>query len=66
MHTSQQARLLLLDGRLKLGFDELNMERYQMRSFDEFEEMIITWGPTYRFNVGSHVFDTSHKKQLPT
>ncbi|KAA6374200.1 MAG: hypothetical protein EZS28_030273 [Streblomastix strix] len=41
-----------------LSFDELNMERYQRRSFDEFEEMMITWGQTYRINVGSHVFDT--------
>ncbi|KAA6375025.1 MAG: hypothetical protein EZS28_029448 [Streblomastix strix] len=50
----------LLCGKLErlLSFDELNMEMYQRRSFDEFEEMRITWCPTYRFNVGSHVFDT--------
>ncbi|KAA6358600.1 MAG: hypothetical protein EZS28_045873, partial [Streblomastix strix] len=41
-----------------LSFDVLNMESFQRRSFDEFEEMRITWGATYRFNVGSHVFDT--------
>ncbi|KAA6367341.1 MAG: hypothetical protein EZS28_037132 [Streblomastix strix] len=57
----------LLCGKLErlLSFDELNMERYQRRSFDEFEDMRITWGPSYRFNVGSHVFDSSHKMQLP-
>ncbi|KAA6354442.1 MAG: hypothetical protein EZS28_050031 [Streblomastix strix] len=57
----------LLCGKLErlLSYDDLIIERYQRRSFDEFEEMRITWGPTYRFNVGSHVFDTSHKMQLP-
>ncbi|KAA6389082.1 MAG: hypothetical protein EZS28_015393 [Streblomastix strix] len=57
----------LLCGKLEklLSFDQLNMERYWRRSFDEFEEMRITWGPSYRFSVGSHVFDTSHKMQLP-
>ncbi|KAA6310197.1 MAG: hypothetical protein EZS28_056354 [Streblomastix strix] len=51
----------LLSGKLErlLTFDQLNMERYYKRSFNDFEEMRITWGPTYRFNVGSHVFDTS-------
>ncbi|KAA6400439.1 MAG: hypothetical protein EZS28_004039 [Streblomastix strix] len=47
-----------------LTFDELNMERHYKRSFDEFEETRLTFGPTYRFNVGSHAFDTSHKMQL--
>ncbi|KAA6369931.1 MAG: hypothetical protein EZS28_034543 [Streblomastix strix] len=37
---------------------DLNLEINSRRSFDEFEEMKITWGPTYRFNVGSHAFDT--------
>ncbi|KAA6366536.1 MAG: hypothetical protein EZS28_037938 [Streblomastix strix] len=42
----------LLCGKLErlLSFDELNMERYQGGSFDEFEEMRITWCPSYRFN----------------
>ncbi|KAA6378250.1 MAG: hypothetical protein EZS28_026223 [Streblomastix strix] len=50
----------------QLSFDELNMESYQRRSFDEFEEMRITWGPTYRFIVGSHVFDMRLPEQILT
>ncbi|KAA6362618.1 MAG: hypothetical protein EZS28_041855 [Streblomastix strix] len=43
----------LLCGKLErlLSFDELNMERYYRRSFDEFEEMRITWGPTYSLKM---------------
>ncbi|KAA6362002.1 MAG: hypothetical protein EZS28_042471 [Streblomastix strix] len=56
----------LLCGKLErlLSFDDSNMEKYKRISFDEFEEMMITWGATYMFNVGSHVFNTSHKIQL--
>ncbi|KAA6378761.1 MAG: hypothetical protein EZS28_025713 [Streblomastix strix] len=56
--------LLYCEQEKLLSFDKLNMERYYRRSFDEFEEMMITWGPTYWYNIGSHVFDTSHKMQL--
>ncbi|KAA6365843.1 MAG: hypothetical protein EZS28_038630 [Streblomastix strix] len=54
----------LLCGKLErlLTFDQLNMERYYKRSFDEFEEMRVTWGATYMFNVGSHVFDTRYEQ----
>ncbi|KAA6396770.1 MAG: hypothetical protein EZS28_007701 [Streblomastix strix] len=54
----------LLCGKLErlLSFDELNMKRYYRRSFDEFEEMRIILGPTYRFNVGSHAFDTRYEQ----
>ncbi|KAA6377717.1 MAG: hypothetical protein EZS28_026756 [Streblomastix strix] len=57
----------LLCGKLEclLSFYELNMERYYRRSFDEFEEMKITWGPSYRFNVGGHVFDTRFSTPFP-
>ncbi|KAA6367845.1 MAG: hypothetical protein EZS28_036628 [Streblomastix strix] len=48
-----------------LSFNELNKERHMRRSFSEFEEMRVTLGPTYRYNVEIHVFDTSHKMQLP-
>ncbi|KAA6376803.1 MAG: putative Inositol polyphosphate 5-phosphatase OCRL-1, partial [Streblomastix strix] len=42
-----------------LGYDQLSRSRLHKKAFHDFEEMKISFGPTYRFDVQSHIFDTS-------
>ncbi|KAK2962460.1 putative Inositol polyphosphate 5-phosphatase OCRL [Blattamonas nauphoetae] len=48
-----------------LCYDQLLLHRLMNSAFSSFNEMRITFPPTYRYNSGTYVFDTSHKLQFP-
>ncbi|KAK2956955.1 putative Inositol polyphosphate 5-phosphatase E [Blattamonas nauphoetae] len=48
-----------------LSYDQLTLHRLTSAAFSSFNEMRITFPPTYRYDQGTHIFDTSHKLQFP-
>ncbi|KAK6205143.1 inositol-1,4,5-triphosphate 5-phosphatase [Scheffersomyces amazonensis] len=46
-------------------FDQLNLEMANGESFPYFAESEINFPPTYKFNNGSHEYDTSEKQRVP-
>lgn len=45
--------------------DQLNQQMISGESFPFFDEMEITFPPTYKFNPGTDVYDTSEKMRIP-
>ncbi|CAG8520737.1 10374_t:CDS:10 [Paraglomus brasilianum] len=53
------------DMQLLLNFDQLNMQRRAKLAFNEFEEGDVTFPPTYKYDIGKTVYDTSEKRRSP-
>lgn len=49
-----------------LANDQLNAQRQLGTAFSEFAEGPVNWPPTYRFDVGTHTYDTSEKRRRPS
>ena len=49
-----------------LEYDQLTIERRGGRVFEEFDEVPISFPPTYKYDPGTNVFDTSEKKRTPS
>ncbi|KAI8907876.1 Endonuclease/exonuclease/phosphatase [Gorgonomyces haynaldii] len=64
----QEAKELIAKGQYKqlLEYDQLEMERIASRVFCGFEEAPVQFSPTYKYDVGTNVFDTSEKKRAPS
>lgn len=45
--------------------DQLNRCREEKLIFEDFEEMEITFPPTYKFDTGTDTYDTSSKQRIP-
>ncbi|CAG8749718.1 27598_t:CDS:2 [Dentiscutata erythropus] len=54
------------DMELLLNFDQLNIQRKNKQAFYEFEEGEITFSPTYKYDFGTNIFDTSEKRRTPS
>ncbi|CAG8602320.1 2030_t:CDS:10 [Paraglomus occultum] len=50
---------------LLLNFDQLNIQRRAKLAFNEFEEGSITFPPTYKYDIGKTIYDTSEKRRSP-
>ena len=63
-----EAKALIQKGNYKklLVFDQLNLERKAQRVFSEFDEAQIDFPPTYKFDPGTDIYDTSEKKRTPS
>ncbi|KAK2954471.1 putative Inositol polyphosphate 5-phosphatase OCRL [Blattamonas nauphoetae] len=48
-----------------LLYDQLLLHRLNKVAFSSFEEMRISFPPTYRYDEGTNTYDTSHKLQVP-
>ena len=48
-----------------LGYDQLRTAMATGAAFVEFNEMPIEFPPTYKFDMGTKTYDTSHKKRDP-
>lgn len=46
--------------------DQLNLQMSQGKSFPFFNEMEINFKPTYKFDKGTDVYDTSEKQRVPS
>lgn len=46
--------------------DQLSRERQEGRTFANFTEEAITFKPTYKYNRGENVYDTSEKRRVPS
>ncbi|KAI9596347.1 Endonuclease/exonuclease/phosphatase, partial [Syncephalis fuscata] len=51
---------------IALTYDQLINERRLKNVFDGFDEGNITFMPTYKYDVGTNVFDTSEKQRTPS
>lgn len=49
-----------------LKFDQLGLQKKHNLAFADFEEAEITFGPTFKFDVGKPDFDTSEKQRTPS
>jgi len=49
-----------------LDFDQLGLERLKEPILQEFKEAAILFPPTYKFDIGTDIYDTSHKKRVPS
>eukprot|EP01080_Neovahlkampfia_damariscottae_P009010 gene9010-1109_t len=56
------------DGNIKnlLKNDQLNIEKEKKKIFIGFEEGVIKFPPTYKFNKNSKEYDTSKKQRIPS
>ncbi len=48
-----------------LVYDQFNRAKLVNSSLVEFEEGVINFDPTYKYDVGTNIFDTSKKKRTP-
>jgi len=48
-----------------LEFDQLLSEKAKQAVFNDFYENKITFKPTYKYDIGTNIFDTSEKKRAP-
>lgn len=49
-----------------LKYDQLIIEKQQNRAFFGFQEAVITFQPTFKYDVGTNQFDSSEKKRAPS
>lgn len=49
-----------------LSNDQLTRERTHGRAFKNFEESAISFPPTFKYDFGTQVFDTSPKQRVPS
>ncbi|KAI8906958.1 Endonuclease/exonuclease/phosphatase [Gorgonomyces haynaldii] len=59
---------LLDQGKMDVLFqlDELNIEMQRGSVFQNFQEAPIHFRPTYKYDIGTNTFDTSHKQRVPS
>ncbi|XP_043231645.1 inositol polyphosphate 5-phosphatase E-like [Amphibalanus amphitrite] len=48
-----------------LEWDQLNHAKHKGRAFEGFNEGVISFLPTYKYDPGTNTFDTSHKQRIP-
>ncbi|WAR61644.1 hypothetical protein PtB15_12B334 [Puccinia triticina] len=48
-----------------LSFDQLKQQIETGKAFQQFQEGVIEFKPTYKFDVGTNNFDTSEKQRIP-
>eukprot|EP00123_Amoebidium_parasiticum_P018177 comp24124_c0_seq2/m.43765 comp24124_c0_seq2/g.43765 ORF comp24124_c0_seq2/g.43765 comp24124_c0_seq2/m.43765 type:complete len:870 (-) comp24124_c0_seq2:278-2887(-) len=62
------ARSLIVAGELSalLKYDQLTIERGRGTVFKGYKEGEITFPPTYKFDVGTHNYDSSEKQRVPS
>ncbi|KAJ3076040.1 hypothetical protein HDU98_005989 [Podochytrium sp. JEL0797] len=62
------AKLMLTENQLEKLFahDQLTIEKRYQRVLKGFQEPEITFQPTYKFDIGTHEYDTSEKKRSPS
>lgn len=53
------------DWKKLLEFDQLQLQKSSGKIFKDFHEGAITFGPTYKYDVGSAAYDTSDKCRTP-
>ncbi|XP_029799117.1 synaptojanin-2 [Suricata suricatta] len=53
------------DWKKLLEFDQLQLQKSSGKIFKDFHEGTITFGPTYKYDVGSAAYDTSDKCRTP-
>ncbi|XP_058517315.1 synaptojanin-2 isoform X1 [Ochotona princeps] len=53
------------DWKRLLEFDQLQLQKSSGKIFKDFHEGAITFGPTYKYDVGSEAYDTSDKCRTP-
>ncbi|KPV72858.1 uncharacterized protein RHOBADRAFT_66874 [Rhodotorula graminis WP1] len=51
---------------LLLGFDQLRVQQEHDLAFEGFAEAPISFAPTFKFDVGTHNYDTSEKQRVPS
>ncbi|XP_059089332.1 inositol polyphosphate 5-phosphatase E-like [Tigriopus californicus] len=54
------------DGMSVLEFDQLNYLRKEGLVFQGYKECSISFQPTFKYDVGTDTFDTSHKQRTPS
>ncbi|OAC97711.1 hypothetical protein MUCCIDRAFT_116692, partial [Mucor lusitanicus CBS 277.49] len=64
---NEEARLYAKDGNIEALFrnDQLQREMRQGRVFNGYQEGYITFLPTYKYDNGTDVYDTSEKQRIP-
>ncbi len=63
-----EARNAIAEGDIKhlRENDQLVVEKNACRVFDDYEEGEITFLPSYKFDAGTNIYDTSEKKRTPS
>ncbi|GJN94692.1 hypothetical protein Rhopal_007783-T1 [Rhodotorula paludigena] len=51
---------------LLLHFDQLRIQKQHGLAFQDFEEAPITFPPSFKFDVGTQIYDTSEKQRVPS
>ena len=66
--SEKEAKTIIGEGNLSelLLFDQLNIERAAGRCFNGFSEGLVTFPPTYKYDIGTSRYDTSEKKRSPS
>ncbi|KAF9567892.1 hypothetical protein EC968_003128 [Mortierella alpina] len=49
-----------------LKHDQLSSQRSMLKAFSEFEEHAIAFPPTYKYDVGTNIWDSSEKRRVPS
>jgi len=49
-----------------LGNDQLHQEQRHRRAYVHFREAPVAFPPTYKYDMGTHVYDTSKKSRVPS
>ncbi|KAI8640786.1 Endonuclease/exonuclease/phosphatase [Parasitella parasitica] len=64
---NEEARLYASEGNIEALFrnDQLSREMRQGRVFNGYQEGFITFLPTYKYDNGTDVYDTSEKQRIP-
>lgn len=65
--TNEQVKYLIEQGSFSklFEYDQLNQQMAKGESFPFFDEKEITFPPTYKFDNGTKIYDTSEKQRIP-